>query len=83
MKDIIIKGNRIVKELKYLLICYIIANLVNVYAIVNYNTEWMELLTWQRFIIFIAVIFYAFTVIIRLIAVALRQLLKKPKRVNT
>jgi len=83
MKDIIIKGSRIVKELKYLLICYIIANLVNVYAIVNYNTEWMELLTWQRFIIFIAVIFYAFTVIIRLIAVALRQLLKKPKRVNT
>ena len=83
MKDIIIKGNRIVKELKYLLICYIIANLVNIFAIVKYNTDWMELLTWQRFIIFIAVIFYAFTVIIRLIAVALRQLLKKPKRVNT
>jgi len=83
MKDIIIKGNRIVKELKYLLICYIIANLVNIFAIVKYNTDWMELLTWQRFIIFIAVIFYAFTVIIRLITLALRQLLKKPKRVNT
>ncbi|TVQ16122.1 MAG: hypothetical protein EA361_04605 [Bacteroidetes bacterium] len=83
MKDIIIKGNHITRELKVLLYCYILANLVNVYAIVKYNTDWIELITWQRFIILITVIFYIVTVILRLVIFGARKLISKTARANT
>jgi len=65
MKDIIITGKRIKTELLMLLYCYIAANLVNVFSIIYYKTQWIELLTWQRFILFIAFLFYVVTVIVR------------------
>ena len=74
MKDIIIPGNRIKTELKYLLYCYIAANIVNIYAIIRYNTEWIELITWQRFVVFIAFIFYAITIILRILIWSIRKL---------
>jgi len=80
MKDIIIPGSRIKAELKYLLYCYIAANLVNLYSIIRYSTEWIELITWQRFVIFIAVIFYAATILIRLIVFIFRKILSKREK---
>lgn len=65
MKDIIITGKRIRTELLMLLYCYIVANLLNVFAIIYYQSSWMELFTWQRFVLFIAVIFYLITVVLR------------------
>jgi len=67
MKDIIIPGKRIKKELLILLYCYIVANLVNAFSIVYYKTEWVEMITWQRFVLLIAFLFYLVTVIFRLI----------------
>jgi|GEM_PF-716375 len=83
MKDILISGSRIKTELKFLLYSYIAANLVNVYAILNYNTSWIELLTWQRLIILIAFVFYITTVIIRLIFFAIKRLFRKTERVKS
>jgi hypothetical protein len=83
MKDIVITAGRIKTELKFLLYCYLAANLVNVYAIINYNTNWIELLTWQRLIILIAFIFYITTVIIRLILFALKRIFRKSESVKT
>jgi predicted MPP superfamily phosphohydrolase len=65
MKDIIITGKRLKTELLMLLYCYIAANVVNVFAIIYYQTSWMEVLTWQRFILFIAFLFYLVTVVVR------------------
>lgn len=65
MKDIIITGKRIRTELLMLLYSYLAANLLNMFAIVYYQSSWMELLTWQRFVLFIAFIFYLITVVVR------------------
>jgi phosphotransferase system glucose/maltose/N-acetylglucosamine-specific IIC component len=65
MKDITITGKRIKTELFMLLYCYIAANLVNVFAIIYYQTSWLELFTWQRFIMFIGFLFYLVTVLVR------------------
>ena len=79
MKDIVIKASRIKAELLMLLYCYIAANLVNVYAIIKYQTQWMELLTWQRFVLFIAVVFYVITVVLRVIFFVFRKGYKQLK----
>jgi hypothetical protein len=83
MKDIVISAGRIKTELKFMLYCYIAANLVNVYAILNYNTNWIELLTWQRLIILFAFIFYITTATIRLIFFGIKKLFRKTERVKT
>jgi len=61
MKDIVISGKRIKTELSILFWCYIAANLLNAYSIWFYETRWIELLTFQRLIIVIAMFFYALT----------------------
>jgi uncharacterized membrane protein YbhN (UPF0104 family) len=79
MKDIIIPARRIKTEFLILLICIAVANLVNVYAIWHYETSWLELITWQRFVLFIGFIFYILTVVARLIALLVGKLsLKHP-----
>lgn len=45
MQDIIIKEQRIKLELRKLLICFMIANVLNLYSIVIYGTQWWELFT--------------------------------------
>ncbi len=61
MKDIIISGKRIKTELTILFWCYIAANFLNACAIWFYETRWIELLTFQRLIIVIALFFYTLT----------------------
>jgi hypothetical protein len=65
MKDITIPASRIRTELFMLLYCIIAANLVNIAAIIVYDTQWIEIITWQRFILFIAFLFYLITAVIR------------------
>jgi len=45
MQDIVIKEERIKLELIKLLICFMIANVLNLYSIVIYGTKWWELFT--------------------------------------
>jgi uncharacterized integral membrane protein len=81
MKDIIIPAKRMKTELLILLICILAANLVNVYAIWRYDTSWIELITWQRFILFIGFIFYVLTVVVRLIVLAVAKIrLRQPEQ---
>lgn len=65
MKDITIPASRIRKELFILLYCVVAANLLNVASIIIYETQWIEILTWQRFILFIGFLFYILIAIIR------------------
>jgi len=61
MKDIIIRGKRIKTELKILILAYLFANLLNAFAIWFYETNWIEMLTFQRLIMAIAFLFYGLT----------------------
>jgi hypothetical protein len=61
MKDIVISGKRLQFELKILLWSFMAANLLNVFAIWFYETNWIEILTFQRLIIAIAFLMYCLT----------------------
>jgi len=80
MKDIIIKGKAIRRELTILLGMFLISFLVNVYAIASYDdTSWNELITSIGFVVVLAIVLYIVTGTVRLIIAGLKQLLAKPQ----
>ena len=65
MQDIVITKKRIKKELFFLLISFVIALIMNVYAIISYNTRWIELLTTLHITIFLSVFLYFLIAVLR------------------
>ncbi len=77
MKDITISGNRIKKELIYLLCCVCLAFLMNVFAIIIYNTKWSELFSQLHIVLVLAALIYIIILLIRLAATGIYKILKK------
>jgi hypothetical protein len=79
MKDFTftLTGKRIRREVTYLLAAVLLANGLNVYAIVSRKTAWSELLTCLPFVLGLALVFYAAWTLPRLGWFALRSLLGK------
>jgi hypothetical protein len=79
MKQIIIAPKRIKKELYSLLVCFIVANLLNIYAIITYQTAIAELLSMLGYVTVFAVVLYLLWTIIRIIFYLIRTILKSKK----
>lgn len=67
MKDVVIKGLIIKRELWILLGSVILALLLNVYSIAKFNTEWSELYTTFHITLLFGLVIYLIIGIIRLI----------------
>lgn len=67
MKDTIITAKQKKRELLYLLISFIIAFALNVYAIIFYNSHWKELITTLHITLLVTIVIYFLLAIIRLI----------------
>jgi uncharacterized membrane protein YdjX (TVP38/TMEM64 family) len=67
MRDTLITGKGKKRELIIFAICVLAAILVNVYAIVSYDTRWSELYSMVGMVVAIAVFFYLAQWILRLI----------------
>lgn len=77
MKDFIITVRRQKIEFISLLVCFIIAFLLNMYAIFKFHTSFSELF-WSLGYVFTATcVLYAFWVILRLIVYGIKCLFKK------
>lgn len=66
MKDIILKANLLKRELAILAICFIAAFLLNVYSIIKYNTNWIELATCLHIVIILSFLIYVILAVVRL-----------------
>lgn len=77
MKDIIISPKRQKKELKAILVCFILAFALNIGAIIYYKTPASEIITSIFYVITFAVVLYAAWVIVRLIVYLIRRIFKK------
>lgn len=73
MKDIVIPYSALKKEFTWFLSVWIFSNLLNVFAILFYHTRWIELITYQPFVIFISGIIYLIVVLIRLILFGIKK----------
>ena len=73
MKDIVIPYSAIKTEFKWLLSFWIFSNLLNVFAILFYQSKWIELITYQPMVLFISVILYLVAALLRLIIYAIKK----------
>ena len=73
MKDITIKAETFKKELTILLGCFILAFLVNFYAIITREGAFVELFSQIGIVVVISLAFYAVAAIIRSIVYGIRM----------
>lgn len=77
MKDTIITAKRKKIEIIYWLICFLIANLANIYAIIIYdNTSFREVFTSLGYVLVASLALYAVSIVIRILYYGVKKILK-------
>ena len=77
MKDIVITGKMIRREIYILLGCFVAAFLVNVGAIIAYDRPWVELVSQIGFVFFITGGIYVLLAVFRLLVWLVAKIFKK------
>ena len=80
MKDTLITAERKKIEVITLIVCFILANLANLYAILAYETPLAELLTSLGYVLVVTVFFYVIWCILRLAFYGVRFIFRKKAR---
>jgi len=75
MKDIVITGAKIRRELFIFLACFIVAYGCNIYAVIHYVRPALELISTIGYVIVFAVIIYFVLWIFRLIVLAIKSII--------
>lgn len=81
MKDTILTARRKKTELITILICFIIANLANLYSIIAYNTPFMEMITSIFYVIIFAVALYVFWSLLRILFYGIKTLFIRKREI--
>ena len=68
MRDIILKAEWIKRELSIFVVCLILAIALNIYSIIKYKTNWIELITMLHVTILLTIVFYIISSVYRTIA---------------
>lgn len=82
MKDTIITARRKKIELITLLICFVMANLIHLYAVIAYRASFMEMITSIFYIIIFTLVLYAFWGILRILFYGIQALFRRRKGRN-
>ncbi len=77
MKDTIISAAVKRRELKILLVCFILANVVNWVAIIKFGTPWYEVFTQVGYMTVTTLIIYGLLLLVRIAYKILRRLSAK------
>lgn len=80
MKDITITAKQRKQEIISIIVCFLLANLLNIIAIIKYNTEWKELWTMFGYVLVITAVFYAVWCAIRIAWCLIKSLYKRIAR---
>ena len=79
MKNTVITARRKKIELLTLLVCFIIGNLANLYAIISYETPFSEMLTSFFYVLAFSGVLYVFWTILRILIYGIRSLFLKKR----
>ena len=79
MKDILITGKAVRRELFILLGCFVAAFCINAGAIIGYGRPAQELFTMIGYVLFITLLVYLLLWIVRLLILAIASLFRKRK----
>jgi hypothetical protein len=75
MKNIIITPRQIRREVIFLIVAFVVANLMNIFAIAGYDSSWKELVTSIPILLLLSGVLYFLMGIFRLIYYAVTKLL--------
>lgn len=76
MKDLVITGNRLRKEITIFSVCFIVAFIINIISIIKFRTPWHEMFTQIGYVVIISFILYLLLAIVRMIILFVRRLIK-------
>lgn len=82
MKDINISAKRQKKELWIFILCFVAAFVLNMVAIILYNTNWTELFTHLGYVVTIAVVLYILFALLRGVIQVIRFLFHKGSKIS-
>lgn len=77
MKDIVIKKKDIIRELYIILVCFVLACMVNAGAIIAYDRPWSEMYSQIGYVFFITAGVYVLLAVIRIIIALVLSLFRK------
>ena len=77
MKDIVIPVKRQITEIKTILCCFVLANILNIVSIIVYGTEWKEIFTQALVICILTGVLYGLSIVLRVLYYGAKLLLKK------
>jgi hypothetical protein len=77
MKDIVITGRRILREVLIFCGCFAAAVAVNAYSIVHFKTEWKELFTTLPITLAVAGVFFGVLAVLRGVVFCGRLVLRR------
>lgn len=77
MKDLIITKKRQKQELLALLACFVLANILNIIAIVTYHAPAWEVLTSIIYVICFTIFLYVVWIVLRIILYGIKRTFKK------
>jgi len=77
MKDTVITAKRKKTEFIAFIVCFIIANLLNIYAIVRYDTSAWEILTSLGFVLVASLVLYVLWILARLVFFGIKKAFSK------
>jgi hypothetical protein len=66
MKDTIITAQVKRRELWILLVCFLVANIFNVVAIIRFSTPWYEVFTQIGYVVVTSLVIYALIAVLRI-----------------
>ena len=81
MKDIIIPAKKVRYELWTLLICFVLANAINLYAIITFKTKLIELLSMLGYVITATLVLYAAWSLFRILLYLIKKYLPSIKHI--
>ncbi len=77
MKDLIIKGSVIKREIYILIGCFIVALVLNIYSIAKFKTDWSELIGQLHIVILFALFIYIIVFLILWAARGIQKAIRK------
>ena len=77
MKDIVISGRFVRREIIIALSCFLLSFCINVGSVIAYTKPWVEVFTQIGYVVVIAVVFYAILLFFRIIYWIIKKLLTR------
>ncbi len=79
MKDLVIKGKWIRRELIILAVLFLVAIITNIIGIIKHDTRWIEIISQIHVVLILTLVLYVFLWLVRLIIYAVILPFKKKK----